>query len=256
MPLTGPELDAPRPSSPPTTTPAKVRIERHGSSGNLDRRGHSPGRRVRDPDRIDAASPVGRHTSEPSASNAGASALAGPSDPRQKLAARRVPHLQHPVGPGRRQHRAVPTEGEAGDVAVVRRERPHARAGVRVPDLDDPVALGALGGEDVLFGLQATIPPTPGIVISIREAPTAWCSASSASGSTEPSTERVRSTASIASRMLRSGSISRLATAAAASSLANATLASSSARVASRSALLALARRDERSGYRRRARRR
>ena len=44
--------------------------------------------------------------------------------------------------------------------------------------------------------LQSRSPPTPGIDITIRDAPTARWSASSATGRTEPSTDRVVSTAS------------------------------------------------------------
>ncbi len=79
-------------------------------------------------------------------------------------------------------------------------------------------------------GLQSRSPPTPGTDVRSRNATTARWSASSASGSTEPSTDRVCSTASMASRRLSSESTSTLATAAAASSLAPAILASRSAR--------------------------
>ena len=70
------------------------------------------------------------------------------------------------------------------------------------------------------FGLHARSPPTPGTSISSRDATTARWSASSASGSTVPSEERVVSTAWVASKTLSSGSTSRFDTAAAASSLA------------------------------------
>ena len=53
--------------------------------------------------------------------------------------------------------------------------------------------------------------PTPGTAVSTREVASASCRACSASGRTVPSCRRVVSAASIASRMLRSGSTSRFA---------------------------------------------
>ena len=84
----------------------------------------------------------------------------------------------------------------------------------RVPEVDRPRILDETVAR-IPSTLAATGPVTPGSVKTTREAVTARCSASSASGRTEPSDRPcVASTASIASRMLRSGSISRLATAA------------------------------------------
>ncbi len=68
-------------------------------------------------------------------------------------------------------------------------------------------------------GLKATN-PTIGIVISVRSACTAWCRRSSNSGRIVPSTRWVVSIASKDSKMLSSGSVSRLAAAAAPSSRA------------------------------------
>ena len=79
-------------------------------------------------------------------------------------------------------------------------------------------------------GLQSRSPPTPGTDITSRDATTARCSASSASGRTVPSADLVSSTAFVARRTLSSASVSTLATAAAASSLAVAILASRPAR--------------------------
>ena len=93
------------------------------------------------------------------------------------------------------------------------------------PEPSDPSVAKTLS-----VGLQSRRPPTPGTDRTIREATTARCSASSASGGTAPPSDRASSTAWTASRMLRSGSISRLASAAAASSLAVASEASRDAR--------------------------
>ena len=78
-------------------------------------------------------------------------------------------------------------------------------------------------------GLQSSPPPTSGTLRTTRDAVTARCRASTASGSASAPCDRVSSIAARASSMLRSGSSGMLATAAAASSRAEATRRSCSA---------------------------
>ena len=148
----------------------------------------------------------------------------GALDGVRLLPGRRVPDAGGPVVADGGEHGAVVVEGDLVDVDVVAGEgthrlaRPRARGcppcpSPRVPRSRICCRRGSSRGRR----------PRPGTRSTMREAVTARCNASSASGNTDPSDEPVRSTAARASRTLRSGSTSRLATDAAASSRAVAT---------------------------------
>ena len=93
----------------------------------------------------------------------------------------------------RRRRRAWCRPREVLDVVhidVIAAERQDGRSRVRVADVDHPAVLGTLGDEDVVG--RAPVEP-PADILHVEQTPavdvTAWCKASTACGSTAPSTD-------------------------------------------------------------------